>query len=153
MDDHLPNEVKNFIEDIALSFEQMGLPRMAGRILGILLISDPIAQSITEMGEKLNASKSSISIMARLLVERGLIERVASPMPRRDYYRFKPGGWIMYMRQWLGLMAGLHRITERGLALMADKPEPLKERLLEAHDLFSSIEHEFPSILVQIANK
>lgn len=31
-------EEKHFMEDIGLFFEQMGLPRMAGRILGVLLI-------------------------------------------------------------------------------------------------------------------
>ena len=153
MNDHLPIEEIHFIEDIGLYFEQMGLPRMAGRILGALLISDPPSQSITDLGERLNASKSSISIMSRLLVERGLIERVASPVPRRDYYRFKPGGWTIYMRQWLGLMAGLHQITERGMLLLANKPEPLKERLQEAHDLFSNVEQEFPSILEKISKK
>jgi DNA-binding transcriptional regulator GbsR (MarR family) len=153
MINHQPIEDIHFIEDIGLYFEQMGLPRMAGRILGALLISDPPSQSITDLGDRLHASKSSISIMARLLMERGLIERVASPMPRRDYYRFKPGGWSIYMRQWLGLMSGLHQITERGLALMADKPDPLKERLQEAHDLFSNIELEFPPILEKIVKK
>ncbi len=153
MDDHQPIEEIHFIEDIGLYFEQMGLPRMAGRILGALLISDPPSQSITDLGNRLHASKSSISIMARLLVERGLIERVASPIPRRDYYRFKPGGWIIYMHQWLGLMAGLHQITERGMQLMSEKPEPLKQRLQEAHDLFSNVEQEFPAILQKIAAK
>jgi len=153
MNNHLPIEDLHFIEDIGLYFEQMGLPRMAGRILGVLLISDPPSQSITDLGDRLHASKGSISIMARLLMERGLIERVASPIPRRDYYRFKPGGWSIYMRQWLGLMSGLHQITERGLALMVDKPDPLKERLQEAHDLFSNIEQEFPSILQKITKK
>lgn len=153
MNDHQPIEEIHFIEDIGLYFEQMGLPRMAGRILGALLISDPPHQSISEIGERLHSSKSSISIMARLLMERGLIERVASPVPRRDYYRFKRGGWIVYMRQWLGLMSGLHQITERGLALLTDKPDELKQRLQEAHDLFSNIEQEFPPILEQIAQK
>ena len=142
-----PLEEMHFIEDIGLFFEQMGMPRMAGRILGVLLISDPPAQSITEIGEKLQASKSSVSIMARLLVERGLIERVASPIPRRDFYRFKPGGWIVYMRQWLGLMSALHQITERGMVLMTDHPPALRERLQDAHDLFSFIEQEFPTLL------
>src|SRR5512133_923978 len=143
---------RHFIEDIGLFFEQMGMPRMAGRILGVLLIADPPAQSIGEIGEKLKASKSSVSIMARLLIENGLIERVASPVPRRDYYRFKPGGWIIYMNQWLGLMAGLHRITERGLSLMENKPADMKERLLEAHDLFSYLEEHFPILLENLQN-
>lgn len=137
----------HFIEDIALFFESLGMPRMAGKILGVLLIADPPAQSITEIGEKLNASKSSVSIMARLLVENGLIERVASPVPRRDYYRFKEGGWILYMRQWLALMRELHKITERGLELLEEKPDDLKERLMEAHDLFSLLEENLPTLL------
>ncbi len=142
-----PFEEMHFIEDIGLFFEQMGMPRMAGRILGVLLISESPAQSITEISEKLKASKSSISIMARLLVEDGLIERVASPIPRRDFYRFKRGGWVLYMRQWLGLMAALHQITERGLALLESQPPEQKERLQEAHDLFSFIEERFPLLL------
>lgn len=140
-------EEKHFIEDIGLFFEQMGLPRMAGRILGVLLISDPPAQSITDIAQALKASKSSVSIMSRLLVENGLVERVASPLPRRDYYRFKSGGWILYMRQWLGLMSALHEITERGMALLAKEPPELRERLQEAHDLFSYVEQEFPALL------
>jgi DNA-binding transcriptional regulator GbsR (MarR family) len=145
-------EEKHFIEDIGLFFDQMGMPRMAGRILGFLLISDPPAQSISDIAQALMASKSSVSIMARLLVENGLIERAAPPVPRRDYYRFKPGGWILYMRQWLELMAGLHEITERGLALMADKPPELRGRLMEAHDLFSMIEERFPTLLDTLKN-
>lgn len=140
-------EEKHFIEDIGLFFDQMGMPRMAGRILGFLLISDPPAQSITDIAQTLMASKSSVSIMARLLVENGLIERAAPPVPRRDYYRFKPGGWILYMRQWLELMSGLHDITERGLVLTEGKPPELRQRLMEAHDLFSMIEERFPVLL------
>jgi DNA-binding transcriptional regulator GbsR (MarR family) len=143
-------EEMHFVEDIGLFFEQMGMPRMAGRILGALLISDPLAQSITELSEQLKASKSSISIMARLLVEYGLIERVPSSVPRRDFYRFKPGGWIIYMRQWLELMSELHKITERGLAIMANKPPEMQQRLQEAHDLFSFVEQEFPGLLEEL---
>ena len=147
MDAKYQLEEKHFIEDIGLFFEQIGMPRMAGRILGVLLISDPPAQSITDIAQTLKASKSSVSIMARLLVEDGLIERVASPLPRRDYYRFKPGGWILYMRQWLELMSALHQIAERGLALLKEKPPELRERLDEAHDMFSLMEEQFPALL------
>lgn len=151
MSSHL--EERHFTEDVGLYFEQMGLPRMAGRILGALLIADPPAQSITELSERLKASKSSISIMARLLVENGLIERVAAPVPRRDYYRFKPGGWLVYMRQWLGLISALHEIAERGLLIVAEKPPELRARLQEAHDLFSFIEQEFPALLDRLEKR
>jgi len=146
-------EEMHFIEDIGLFFERMGMPRMGGRILGVLLIADPPAQSISELSHRLRASKGSISVMARLLVENGLIERVASPVPRQCYYRFKPGGWILYMRQWLGLMSALHEIAERGMTLMKGRTPALRERLLEAHDLFSTVEHEFPALLNSLEAK
>ncbi len=140
-------EEKHFIEDVGLFFEQMGVPRMGGRVLGVLLISDPPAQSINDLCEVLQASKSAISTSTRYLTGIGLIEKVASPIPRRDYYRFKSGGWFLYMKQWLTLMSDLHKVTERGLELISDKPDDLKERLLEAHDVFSFLEDHFPAIL------
>jgi DNA-binding transcriptional regulator GbsR (MarR family) len=143
-------EAIHFVEDIGLFFEQMGLPRMAGRILGVLLISDPEAQSIPDLAQSLKASKSAISTMTRLLSEVGLIERVASPIPRRVYYRFTSGGWILYVRHWIDLMAELHQITERGLMLMKDKPADLQARLEEAHELFSLLEERFPEILAEL---
>jgi len=106
-------EEKHFVEDISLYFEQMGLPRMAGRVLGVLLISDPLAQSLTDLCEILQASKSSISTTTRLLTEMGLIERAASPVPRQVFFQFKPGGWVVFIRQRLRLWASLHQLAER----------------------------------------
>jgi DNA-binding transcriptional regulator GbsR (MarR family) len=146
-------EEKHFIEDISLYFEQMGLPRMAGRVLGVLLISDPPPQSLNDLCEILQASKSSISTTTRLLTEMDLIERVASPVPRRVYFQFKPGGWVVFMRQRLRLMASLHQIAEYGLELLEDRGPALRERLQEAHDMFSLIEEELPALLERVENK
>jgi DNA-binding transcriptional regulator GbsR (MarR family) len=146
-------EAKHFIEDISLYFEQMGLPRMAGRVLGMLLISDPPAQSINDLCESLQASKSSISTTTRLLIEMGLIERVASPVPRRIYFQFKPGGWVTFIRQRLRLWASLHQIAEQGLELLRDQDLALRERLQEAHDMFSLIEQELPRLLERVEHE
>ncbi|HSR34647.1 MAG TPA: MarR family transcriptional regulator [Anaerolineae bacterium] len=146
-------EQKHWIEDISLYFEQMGLPRMAGRVLGVLLISDPPEQSINSLCETLQASKSSISTTARLLTEMGLIERVASPVPRRAYFQFKPGGWVLFIRQRLRLWASLHQLAERGLGLLQDLDPSLRERLQEAHDMFSLIEEELPVLLERVESK
>lgn len=143
-------EQKHFIEDISLYFEQMGIPRMAGRILGVLLIANPPEQSLDELCERLQASKSAVSTSARLLIEMGLIERVPSPVPRRIYFRFLRGGWVTFMRMYLRMMASLHQIAERGLELLKDEDPALRERLQEAHDMFSLIEDELPALLEHI---
>ena len=143
-------EERHFIEDISLYFEQMGLPRMAGRILGVLLISNPPEQSLTDLCEVLQASKSAVSTSARLLDEMGLIERVPSPVPRQVYFRFTPGGWVVFMRMRLRLMASLHQIAEHGLVLLKDEDPTLRARLQEAHDMFSLIEQELPALLGRV---
>jgi DNA-binding transcriptional regulator GbsR (MarR family) len=146
-------EEKHFIEDISLYFEQMGLPRTAGRVLGVLLISDPPAQSLTDLCALLDASKSSVSTTTRLLVEMDLIERVPSPMPRQVYFQFKPGGWAVFVRQRLRLWASLHEIAEHGLELLQDKDPALRNRLQEAHDMFSLIEEELPTLLERVETR
>ena len=146
-------EEKHFVEDISLYFEQMGLPRMAGRVLGVLLICDPPAQSLTDLCEILQASKSSVSTTTRLLTEMGLIERVASPVPRQVYYQFKSGGWLVFVRQHLRLWASLHQLAGQGLELMQDRDPGLRERLQEAHDMFSAIEVELPDLLRRVEKK
>jgi len=146
-------EQRHFIEDISLYFEQMGIPRMAGRILGVLLISDPPEQSMIDLCETLQASKSAISTSTRLLDEMGLIERAPSPLPRQVYFRFAPGGWVTFMRMYLRMMASLHEITERGLVLLKDEDPVLRERLQEAHDMFSMIEDELPALLEHIESQ
>lgn len=134
---------RHFIEDVALFCEQMGLPRMAGRVLGVLLIADLPSQSLNDLCDCLQASKSSVSTMARLLVGEGLIEPAPCLVPRRDYFRFKKGGWLEFMRRRMEIMAGLHDIADRGLELLEGSDESLRERLEEAHDVFEFVDSEF----------
>lgn len=143
-------EEKHLVEDFGLYFEQMGLPRLAGRVLGVLLISDPPEKSLTDLCALLEASKSAVSPTTRLLVEMDLIERVPSPVPRQVFFRFRPGGWVAFVRQHLRLWASMHQLAERGLQLMQDKDPALRGRLREAHDMFSLIEEEMPALLERI---
>lgn len=144
---------RHFIEDVALFCEQMGLPRMAGRVLGVLLISDPPSQSLNELCDYLQASKSSVSTMARLLVGEGLIEPAPCLVPRRDYFRFKDGGWLEFMRRRMEVMAGLHAIADRGLEILDGRDESLRTRLEEAHDVFEFVDSEFRGWLERMGKR
>jgi len=48
MSDKRQVEEKHFVEEVGIFFEQTGMPRMAGRILGWLMISNPPHQTTTE---------------------------------------------------------------------------------------------------------
>lgn len=75
-----------FIEEAGLLFEQIGITRMAGRICGLMMITDKELVSFNEITEILNASKSSISNNVKLLINLGFIKMVTIPTDRKTYY-------------------------------------------------------------------
>jgi len=143
-------EKKHFVEDISLCFEQVGVPRMAGRILGVLLVTNPPGQSIDDLCEQLQASKCSVSTNARLLSEMGLIERVPLPIPRRVCFCFPSGGWVTLMQVYWRMVSSLHQTIEQGLALLKDEDHALRARLQQVHDMFLLLEEALPLLLKRI---
>lgn len=75
-----------FIEEMGLLFEAERFPRIAGRLLGCLLVADE-SRSLDEIAAVLDVTKASVSTNARMLEARGFLERVSHPGDRRDHYR------------------------------------------------------------------
>jgi len=141
-------EEQRFVEEVGIVFEQTGLPRMAGRILGWLLISDPPHQSTDQLVEALMASKGSISTMTRLLIQIGLIERLSLPGVRHDYFRLRPDAWQHMIRRGLeDEIRMVRQLAERGLELLADKTPLTRKWLEEMRDVYTFLEREFPVLL------
>ena len=140
-------EEKNFVEEVGLFFEQTGMPRMAGRILGWLLISDPPHQSTDELAGGLMASKGSISTNTRLLIRIGLIERLGLPGVRHDYFRIRLGAWDHLIKQSVDQVAIVRQLAERGLKLLEGKPILTRQWLEEMRDMYAFFEREYPALL------
>ncbi len=141
------NPQQKYVEDFGLFAEQVGLPRMAGRILAWLLICDPPHQTMNELVDALQASKSSISTTTRLLITFGMLERVSLPGERRDYYRLVPNLWTSAMERSSQEFGGFLKMAERGLTLLTDDTDERRQRLQEMHDLYTFIAREFPQIM------
>ena len=148
MNDKRQLEEQRFVEEVGIIFEQTGLPRMAGRILGWLIIADPPHQSTAQLTEALMASKGSISTITRLLIQLGLIERVSLPGVRQDFFRLRADAWHHMIER--GLKDEIHMIrhlAERGLRLLADRAPLTRQWLEEMRDVYAFLEQEFPSLL------
>jgi DNA-binding transcriptional regulator GbsR (MarR family) len=76
----------DFIEKIGLIAQNDGLPRSAGRLLG-LLVWDGTAVAFADLADQLQVSRGSISTASRILEARRLIKRVAKPGQRQDYFQ------------------------------------------------------------------
>ncbi len=86
------NPVNRFIEKFCIVAEQDGFPRIAGLIMGFLLLNEG-PYTLDELAERLQISKTSASTNARLLEQHGVIERVVKTGDRRDFYRLAENHW------------------------------------------------------------
>jgi DNA-binding MarR family transcriptional regulator len=144
----MPSEEERlYIEKVGLYFEQLTLPRMAGRIFGWLLISETPEVSMGELVEALQASKSSISSMTRLLIQIKLVELVSRPGQRRDYYRIRPDAWANSLQDRLEQARAFRQLAEQGLAILAGAGSERSRRLEEMCSLYALLEREIPRLL------
>jgi DNA-binding transcriptional regulator GbsR (MarR family) len=152
--DQQPIAEREFVEEFGIVMAQTGLPRMAGRILGWLLISDPSHQSSEQLVKGLEASKGSISSMTRFLIQVSLIERMSLPGIRRDYFRIRPDAWPNMIRRGLeDEIKMVRQLAERALGLLADKPPLTRQWLEEMCNVYNFLEREFPTLLERWAQQ
>lgn len=137
---------RQFIEDAGDLQEEHGLPHMAGRVLGALMICVPPHMSMDELAEELQASKGSISSMTKMLLRMGIIEKLSRPGHRKHYYRVRPNMWTYLMKQDAHIAEHLN-LVRSGLQAVKKAPEAAQLRLLEMKLFFEFMNEEMPSFL------
>lgn len=138
-----------YIEEVGLVTEALGVPRMAGRILGALLVADPPEQTAEELSETLQASRGSISTMTRFLEDRGLIERVSRPGDRRTYYRNKPNAWFDVTKAEMKAITVLRQLADKGLEIIETDDPAVRLGLEEMQEFYLFWEREFPAVFAK----
>ena len=135
-----------FIEEAARVWGA-GMPPMAGRIWAYLAICEPPEQTAAEIAERLQASRGSVSGMARLLEQIGLIRRGTKSGDRREYFSIPPDSVRRLMDIAIIRLRQTREVADAGLALVADRPAESKARLRDLRDLYAFFEREWPEIL------
>jgi DNA-binding MarR family transcriptional regulator len=142
-----PADLAFYVEEWGLLFEQSGLPRMAGRVLGWLLVCDPAEQTAAQIREALAASKGSISTMLNLLERFGLCERVSRPGERTTYVRIAPEAFTTMMEDKLKSVSTWRELADRGIALLAKSGAERTRRLKRVREFYEFLEREFPALI------
>lgn len=125
-------ELSQFIENMGLHYEDYGVARIGGRILGLLLVA-PRPVSSEEMAEALQVSRSSISTNLRTLQLSDLVEKVSLPGERVDYYIFSPDAWHKALEMRLASIFDLKELAEQGLnGLEEDHPARMRMKQMAA---------------------
>ncbi|HVA20572.1 MAG TPA: MarR family transcriptional regulator [Candidatus Micrarchaeia archaeon] len=111
-----------------------GMPRMAGRVLGWLLVCDPAEQTAAQTADALDASKGSISGATGMLVRFRLVDRLHVRGERADRFRLRPEAWDEQLRDRSELQVA-RALLAKGLEALAGEP-PGRRARLEALDEF-----------------
>jgi hypothetical protein len=112
----LSAEEERFIESMGLFFERQGVPRIGGRILGLLLVAEkPLA--LGEVASLLRVSPASVSTNVRQLQASGLVDPASIPGDRRHYYVFNSAGWDHRLELAVSAMDSLGQLCQDALAM------------------------------------
>lgn len=79
----------NYIQEVGLFFERLGLTRTAGMVLGYLMSDDRDAVSFQEIKKALEISKGATSQNLNGLIELQMVEKRLKRGDRKTYYAFK----------------------------------------------------------------
>jgi hypothetical protein len=117
-----------FIGEVTALLTPMGMPPIAGRMHGYLLLASEPA-TLDAMVDGLGISKSSASVAARLLERHGVIRRFAEPGTKRIRYGIsgRCDGFLIEQVRFLGAMGAL--LEHRAAAHPDDASSPRLEEL------------------------
>ena len=125
---------REIVEEMGVFWEQNGSPRMQGRIVGYLMLSDAPSVSTAELMSALQASAGSISTSTRLLVEQGFIRRVAAPAERSHYFRAEEDVWGAFLAGERGYLHSRKRFAEEVVRELGDADTPSRRRMSNMRD-------------------
>lgn len=140
----------DFVESMGLFWESEGLPRIAGRIFGYLIVQ-PEPCSLDDLAAALGVSKASISTDARRLEQLGLVTRVSLPGDRRDYYTVDPDAPIRSLEIKLQGLRRAERTVEK-LDLQT-QPAVVRERITRFEQAHQRIVRALEELLAQIRSE
>ncbi len=142
------NERSGFIEEVGLLFEGLGVTRMAGRIMGYLMVSDKEMVSFDELTQVLQASKSSISTNLKSLVHLKFIKPISVPGDRKTYYMLNPDlNWETYFETRFELLKRMLMLFKKGIDLRVNKKDKPATWINEAINFYEWISLEYPKLL------
>ncbi len=147
LDERWRDDAMPFVEQLGFHTEAQGHPRMAGRVMGWLLVCEPPWQSVAEIALALQSSRSAVNAVVNRMVEFGMFERVAVPGERTTYYRMNSDGGELIFSNMVANMRGLRQLAQSGLEALSWREPEANQRLDELRSFHLFMEQEMPLML------
>lgn len=132
--------IEEFIERLGLISQAEGMPRISGRILGVLVLFDE-PFSFSQLSEKLQVSRASVSTNTRLLETLAIIERTAKPGERQNYFRLRKNPYVSLMRGIQTRMLYAQEVVEEAREQLPQQWSGAQKRLQELEKFYKDFYH------------
>lgn len=110
---------QRFIEKLGLYYENYGIPRIGGKIVGLLLTAkEPV--SAEEIADTLSVSRSSVSTNIRLLLMAGFVEVAPEQAGRIDRFALSGDAWLNAIRARIEGFMNLKAIAGLGISAVGE---------------------------------
>jgi DNA-binding transcriptional regulator GbsR (MarR family) len=139
--------VRRFVEHFAMTFADLGFPRMPARVLGTLMAADEPGLTAGEIGDRLGVSAAAISGAVRYLAHIGLIVREPVPGSRRDIYRMPNDTWYVASMVKSGAYQKIADVVSEGAKVVGDETTAPGQRIGEMRDFFHFMQDEMAQLL------
>lgn len=141
--------VRRFVEHVAMTMDEWGFPRMAGRVLMTLMSAEEPALSAAELSDRLGVSPAAISGAVRYLVHTGLIMREPVPGSRRDRYRLPDNAWYESSVAKMRMIKMLAELADEGVEATGGSHTAAGARVADMRDFFNFTVTELDQLMIR----
>jgi DNA-binding Lrp family transcriptional regulator len=142
-DERALNDVREHAASVLIA---AGFPKMPGRVLMALTVTEQPGMTASELADVLGASPAAISGAVRYLQTIGIIRRVSQAASRRDRYEL-PSDWYASMVRQSPVYAVLATQADAGIAAVDDPDSLATERLRDMAGFYRFLERRLPELL------
>jgi DNA-binding transcriptional regulator GbsR (MarR family) len=145
--------MRTFVEQMARMLADWGFPRMAGRVLFVIMSADEEALTAGELAERLGVSPAAISGAVRYLTQINMITREAVPGSRRDRYRLVDDSWYEVTLAKMTLIKSIVDVVDQGVAAAGGPDTPSGSRLADMRDFYVYVQDVLPELMDKWAER
>jgi predicted transcriptional regulator len=139
--------MREIVERLGRLLAEWGLPRMAARVLFVLMTADEPSLTAVELAERLGVSPAAISGAVRYLTQIHMVTRDVVAGSRRDRYRLVDDSWYEVTIEKMTLITTLADIARAGVDAAGGPGTPAGARLAGMRDFYDFVQKELPVLL------
>jgi predicted transcriptional regulator len=139
--------IRQFVEHIAMTFAGLGFPRMAARVLFVIMCAEEEALTAAQIAERLDISPAAVSGAVRYLIQIQMLRREPVPGSRRDRYRLPGDAWYEVSALKGTLLKVFSDVAAEGVDALGGPATGPGARVAQMRDYFEFVHNEMPSLL------